>query len=95
MFVYQGKTKLFDHSYSKELSDIIHSRYEQGNKTSYLSNFSYKLDKFLNQNRISEVLDSINCLFSLIISIFYIISTYTHPENTESKKKTNFHIDII
>ena len=95
MFVYQGKTKLFDHSYSKELSAVIHSRYEQGNKASYLSNFSYKLDKFLNQNRISEVLDSINCIFSLIISIFYIISTYTHPENTESKRKTNVYIDII
>ena len=95
MFVYQGKTKLFDHSYSKELSEIIHSRYEQGNKTSYLSNFSYKLDKFLNQNRISEILDSINCVFSLIISIFYIISTYTHPENTESKRKTNIYLDII
>ena len=95
MFVYQGKTKLFDHSYSKELSDIIHSRYEQGNKTSYLSNFSYKLDKFLNQNRISEVLDSINCIFSLIISIFYIISTYTYPENTEIKRKANINIDII
>ena len=60
MFVYEGKTKLFDHNYSKELSNLIHQSYELGNKSSFITNFSYKLDKFLNQNRISDIFDLIN-----------------------------------
>ena len=95
MFVYEGKTKLFDHNYSKELSNIIHQRYEQGYKASYIMNFSYKLDKFLNENRISEVLDIINCFFSLIVSIFYIISTYTYPEQSSTQSTINSVLDII
>ena len=95
MFVYEGKTKLFDHNYSKELSNLIHQSYELGNKSSFITNFSYKLDKFLNQNRISDIFDLINSLFSLIVSIFYIISTYTYPETTEVRKRANYYLDIL
>ena len=95
MFVYEGKTKLFDHNYTKELSNLIHQSYELGNRSSYITNFSYKLDKFLNQNRISDIFDIINSTFSLIISIFYIISTYTYPEITEGRKRTNDYLDTI
>ena len=95
MFVYGGKTKLFDHNYRKELSTLIHQSYESGNRSSYITNFSYKLDKFLNQNRISDIFDIINSIFSLIISIFYIITTYTYPEITETQKRTNRYLDII
>ena len=95
MFVYGGKTNLFDHNYPKELSTLIHQSYENGNKSSYITNFSYKLDKFLNQNRISDIFDTINSIFSLIVSIFYIISTYTHPERTQTHKRTNYYLDII
>ena len=95
MFVYGGKTKLFDHNYTKELSTLIHQSYESGNRSSYITNFSYKLDKFLNQNRISDIFDTINSIFSLIISIFYIINTYTYPEITEIQKRTNRYLDII
>ena len=95
MFVYEGNTKLFDHNYTKELSDLIHQSYEPGNKSPYTTNFSYKLDKFLTRNRISDIFDTINSLFSLFVSIFYIISTYTYPEITEIQKKTNNYIDII
>ena len=95
MFVYEGKTKLFDHNYTKELSTLIHQSYESGNRSTYITNFSYKLDKFLNQTRISDIFDIINSIFSLIISIFYIISTYTNPEVTEVQKRTNRYMDII
>ena len=80
MFVYGGKTNLFDHNYQKQLSSlIILQSYENRNKSLYLTYFSYKLDKFLTQNRISDIFDAINSVFSLIVSIFYIISTYTNP----------------
>ena len=95
MFVYDGKTKLFDHNYTKELSTLIHQSYESGNKSSYITNFSYKLDKFLIQTRISDIFDIINSILSLIVSIFYIISTYTFPEETEIQKRTNKYLDII
>ena len=70
MFVYEGKSKLFDHNYHTELSNIIRQNYEQGNKSSYIMNFSYKLDKFLTQNRISDIFDTINSILSLITSVF-------------------------
>ena len=95
MYVYEGKTKLFDHNYAKELSTLIHQSYEQGSRSSYVTTFSYKLEKFLNQNRISDIFDTINSIFSLIISIFYIIATYTHPELTETQKKTNYYLNVI
>ena len=60
MLVYGGKTNLFDHNYPKQLSTLIRQSYENGNKSSYITNFSYKLDKFLNQNRISDIFDAIN-----------------------------------
>ena len=95
MLVYGGKTNLFDHNYSKKLSTLILQSYENGNKSSYITNFSYKLDKFLNQNRISDIFDAINSIFSLIVSIFYIISTYTNPEKTQTQRRTNYYLDIL
>ena len=95
MFIYEGKTKLFDHNYAKELSTLIHQSYEQGSRSSYVTTFSYKLEKFLNINRISDILDIINSIFSLIVSIFYIISTYTYPEVTNTQKKTNYYLGVI
>ncbi len=95
MFIYEGKTKLFDHNYAKELSALIHQSYEQGSRSSYVTTFSYKLEKFLNLNRISDIFDIINSILSLIVSIFYIIATYTHPEVTDAQIKTNYYLDII
>ena len=95
MLVYEGKTKLFDHSYTKELSYIIKKSYEEGKKTSHTTNFSYKLEKFLTQHRIFEILDIINCVFSTIVTIFYIISTYTNPETTKTDERINKFIKII
>jgi len=94
MLVYEGKTKIFDHSYYKELTNLIKKSYEGGH-SSHTTNFSYKLEKFLTQNKILEALDILNCIFSAVIAIFYIISTYTNPENTTMDKRANKFMNII
>ena len=43
MLVYKGKTKLFDHSYTKELSYVIKRSYDENKKISLETNISYKL----------------------------------------------------
>ena len=95
MFVYHGKAKIFDHSYAKELNNLIHQSYETGNKSPNHTNFSYILEKLLSQSAAGEVLDFINCSFTLIEAIFYIISTYTYPEEKSSQKNTNHILEII
>ena len=95
MLVYKGKTKLFDHSYTKELSYIIKRSYDENKKISLETNISYKLEKFLTQHKVLEVLDILNCVFSTIVTIFYIISTYTHPEDTNLDKKMNKFMNVI
>ena len=71
MLVYEGKTKLFDHSYMKELSYLIKKSYEEGAKVPHTTSFSYKLEKFLIQHRIFEILDIINCVFSSMRAISF------------------------
>ena len=95
MLVYEGKTKIFDHSYYKELTNLIKKSYVEGGHSSHSTNFSYKLEKFLTQNKILEALDILNCIFSAVIAIFYIISTYTNPENTTMDKRANKFMNII
>ena len=95
MFVYKGKAKIFDHTYSKELSNVIHQNYENGLKPSNHKNISYILEKFLSQSGLGDILDFINGIFSGIDSIFYIISTYTFPENSDTKKGINNVLAII
>ena len=95
MFIYKGKLKVFDHSYSKELSKIIHQDYEIGIKPSNHKNISYRLEKFLILNGISDILSLINGILSFIESIFYIISTYTFPETSNAKTKINDVIETL
>ena len=95
MLVYKGKTKLFDHSYNKELSYIIKNSYDENKKISQETNISYKLEKFLTQHKVLEILDIINCIFSTIVTIFYILSTYTHPEDTTLDKRMNRFMNVI
>ena len=94
MLVYEGKTKIFDHSYSKELSNLIKKSYEEGGHAPHTTNFSYKLEKFLTQHKIFEILDILNCIFSAIVAIFYIISTYTNPETSNFDKTANKFMNI-
>ena len=95
MFVYEGKAKIFDHSYSKELSNVIHQSYETGIKASNHKNISYILEKFIIQSGLGDILDTINGIFSGIIAISYIISTYTFPEISHRQQNINNVINII
>ena len=95
MFVYKGKAKIFDHSYSKELSNVIHQSYETGIKPANHKNLSYSLEKFLTQSGLGDILDSINGVSSFIEGLFYIISTYTFPETSNKNKSINNVIQII
>ena len=95
MFVYDGKAKIFDHSYSKELTNIIHQSYETGINPSNHKNISYILDKFIAQSGLGDILVIINALFSAIESLFYILSTYTFPEDESYKHDINHVLEII
>ena len=95
MFVYKGKAKIFDHSYSKELSLTIHQSYEIGIKPSNHKNISYILEKFIIQSGIGDILDLINGILSILEGIFYVISTYTFPEVSYKQENINKIINII
>ena len=95
MYVYKGKAKIFDHSYSKELSNIIYQSYETGIKPSNQKNLSYILEKYIIQSGLGDILDLINGICSFIESIFYVISTYTFPEITEKQHDINHVLNFI
>jgi len=93
MYIYTGKHKVFDHTYSKEIKNIINR--EGTEKRHQVTHFSYFLEKKLTQSAIGEILDLINCLLTVFEVIFYIISTYTYPETTQRKKNTNKLINML
>ena len=95
MFIYKGKTKIFDHSYSRELSNAINQSYKSGIKVSNHKNCSFYLDKFITTSGIGDILYSINGILSVIEAIFYIISTYTMPETSYNKQRINHFIDVV
>ena len=95
MFVYKGKAKVFDHSYSKELSNVINQSYETGIKPANRKNLSYTLEKFLAQSGIGDILELLNGILSFMEGIFYVISTYTFPEISNRNKQINSIIDFI
>ena len=86
---------IFNHEYTREVQNLIHQDYENGKHSYTHTHFSYKLEKALNQSGAGEVLEAINCLLTVIEVIFYIISTYTYPEETQSNIDTNRTINII
>ena len=92
MFLFQSKTNVYDHQYSKELRDIIKSDSLRGIQQKH---FSYILDKALTQSGVGEILEIINCVLTFIEVVFYIVSTYTYPEINNNLKKTNEVINII
>lgn len=96
MLVYEGRQNIFNHEYTKEIQELIKQDYENGKHSYTHTHFSYKLDKALNQSGAGEILDGINCFFTFFEVIFYIISTYTYPDDTSpAKKNTNDTINVI
>ena len=92
MFLFDSKTNVFDHQYSKEIKEIIK---DDSLRALQQTHFSYILDKKLTQNGIGEILELINCAFTFIEVIFYIVSTYTFPEYSKADKNTNNTINLL
>ena len=93
MKVIEGKTKVFNHQYKKDVRDIINN--EGKIKNIQQTHFSYILDKLITQSGIGEILDIINCVLTFTEVIFYIVSTYTYPEQNQTHKNTNRIINVI
>ena len=93
MYLIEGNTNVFTHQYQKEVREMINN--EGLVKNVQQTHFSYILDKLLTTSGAGEILDLINCSFTFIEVIFYIVSTYTYPEMKDQHRKTNNVIDII
>ena len=93
MYLIEGNTNVFTHQYQKEVREMINN--EGLVKNVQQTHFSYILDKLLTTSGAGEILDLINCSFTFIEVIFYIVSTYTYPEMKNQHRKTNNVIDII
>ena len=100
MLVYKGPNRIFTHENLEKLRHLIENDYDELTATSN-SNISYKIDKFLIATGIADIFILINCFISLIIIIFYIISTYTtsitylESEDFRDYEKINNSIDTI
>ena len=86
MKIIKTEHKLFNHNYYLQLREIINN---DSNSSYQPTKFSYFLEKKLIQLGIAEILEIINSVFSLIEVIFYIITTYTFPENNKFQINTN------
>ena len=86
MKIIKTEQKLFNHNYYLQLREIINNDSNSGYQP---TKFSYFLEKKLIQLGIAEILEIINSVFSLIEVIFYIITTYTFPENNKFQINTN------
>ena len=90
MLIYTGANTIFNHEYKKELHDLLSKDYEINKNTK-----EQTLDKKINSSGISDILEIINFFLTLILIVFYILSTYTYPETSDLKKKINSTTDKI
>ena len=92
MLIYTGANTIFNHQYKKELHDLL-SKDEANIKYTKSPTF----DKKINSSGIPDILEIINFCLTIILIIFYILSTYTYPETSHFKKKINSiteHIEL-
>ena len=92
MLIYTGANTIFNHQYKKELHDLL-SKDEANIKNTKSPTF----DKKINSSGIPDILEIINFCLTIILIIFYILSTYTYPETSHIKKKINSiteHIEL-
>ena len=90
MLIYTGANTIFNHEYKKELHDLL-SKDEEIKKNAK----AQTLDKKINSSGISDILEIINFCLTIILIIFYILTTYTYPETNDIKKKINTITDQI
>lgn len=94
MLVYKGQQKIYSHEDVEKLKRLIENDYDENTASSGQSSFSFKLEKYLISSGASDILDLGNCVITLILNIFYIISTYT-TSKTASNISINNTIDNI
>ena len=82
MLIYTGANTIFNHEYKKELQELI-SKEEQKEKKQNEEGINQKI----NSSILMDILEMINCTLTTGIVIFYILSTYTYPEKSETNKK--------
>ena len=80
MLVYKGLNRVFIHNDIEKIRQLIESDYDVFTSNHANSNVSYKVEKYLAATGLSDLLDIINCFISFIMILFYIISTYTYPD---------------
>lgn len=95
MLIYQGINKVYTHEHAEKLKNLILNDDDEANTNTSHSSFSYKFEKYLIQTGLSDFLDIINCSLTLIIIIFYIISTYTISDDEDLDVEMNIKIDSI
>jgi len=88
MLVYTGVNTLFNHEYKRELRELV-TKSEENNKSTENKNFSFILEKKLNSSGVGDIFEIINICITIIIIIFYILSTYTYPPTSDLFKKIN------
>ena len=91
MFVYRGKLNLYDHEYTKKLQYALRNDLEETKP----SNIQRVLDKVMYQTGINYIFESLNCLLTFILIIFYILSTYTYPATDSVKASINEKVNLI
>ena len=90
MLIYTGANTIFNHEYKKELRDLL-SKDQNMNKNPKEQTF----DKKIITSGLGDILEIINFCLTLILIIFYILSTYTYPETSDVYKKINSITDKI
>jgi hypothetical protein len=98
MLVYKGQNKIYKHDDMDKLRRLIENDYDTTNSTTHLS---YRLDRMLVSTGLGDLFDIVNCVITLTIIMFYIISTYTYSVDQNSigiggdSKVINSTIDTI
>ena len=90
MLIYTGANTIFNHKYKKELHDLLTKDHVINKNLKEQS-----LNKKINSSGIGDILETINFFLTLILIVFYILSTYTYPENSDLKKKINTKTEKI
>ena len=95
MIIYTGATSIYSHEYSRELQRILQEDYDELKFSDTHNNCSYILEKALTRTGVGEIFEYFNFFITLILIIFYIISTYTYPEIKEEYKRINKNMENI
>jgi hypothetical protein len=78
MLVYRGPNQIYTHNDTDRLRRMIENDSDTASSSTH---FSYKLERYLMSSGLGDLLDILNCSLTLVIIMFYIISTYTAEQS--------------